>query len=946
MKPFSPGTLVHVRERDWVVQPSDSADLLVIRPLGGIEDERTSVWLPLALPHDQPSPTEFLHPTTADLGPFDTARLMHDAARLAFRSGAGPFRALAKLSFRPRSYQMVPLIMALRLPTVRLLVADDVGVGKTIEGLLIIREMLERRRIRRFAVVCLAHLCEQWQDEIREKLDLEAVVIRSNTQARLDREIQGDVSVFEHYPFQVLSVDYIKSEGRADVFIAQAPELVIVDEAHTCARPTGAAASQQQRYHLIHRLAQKPAQHLVLLTATPHSGKSEEFHSLLGLVRAEFETLDIPQSSQPQRRELARHFIQRRRADVARWLPDDEVPFAERDSKEAGYELSNRYAAFFDRVLDFARKLVAGDARKRGHYWAALGLLRGVMSSPDAGVEMLRGKLENLAPDALDEETGRDAVHDSDFTLDPDVTPVSVIESHAWDQTQRRILAELARDLAALAGPEHDRKLAGARELVEELLRAKFHVVVFCRYIATARYVGEQLRKLLGSKFPRLHVEVITSELADDDRRERVTGMLPHPQRLLVATDCLSEGINLQHLFTAVVHYDLPWNPNRLEQREGRVDRFGQTAPIVKTCLLYGTDNPIDGVVLDVILRKVREIRRSTGITVPFPEDSRNVIDTITQALLLNPDRQISVRRDKAQVEFDFAEFEEARKLKLTISDELQKAEAREKLSRSIFAQHAIKAHEIEGDLRDTDLAIGNPRAVETFVFASLNNLLGAEMRKTTLGYRLVTTNLPDVLKSSLRREGAIPDQLSVSFDSPTPDGHLYLGRNHAFVEALCQLLMSRSLARRDKRPARAAVIRCAEVTVKTTLLLLRARLVIAETRNEHQLIAEEMLVWGWRGSPSASNHLEPDDARHLLAEARPAADVSPYAAADALDHELAELRALRATLDAVAEARCQRLVEAHERYSRLLDEREFQVVHPVLPMDVLGVYVLLPVTP
>ncbi|HEY2343306.1 MAG TPA: helicase-related protein, partial [Chthoniobacteraceae bacterium] len=649
------------------------------------------------------------------------------------------------------------------------------------------------------------------------------------------------------------------------------------------------------------------------------------------------------QSSQTQRRDLARHFIQRRRADVSRWLPDDEVPFAERDAKEAGYELSARYASFFDRVLDFARKLVSGDATKRGHYWAALGLLRGVMSSPDAGVEMLRGKLENLAPDALEEETSRDAVHDSDFKLDVDVTPVSVVENHAWDQTQRRTLGDLARELAALAGPEHDRKLAAAREIIEELLRAKFQVVVFCRYIATAKYAGEQLRKLLGTKLPKLHVEIITSELDDEDRRERVAGMEQHPQRLLVATDCLSEGINLQNLFTAVIHYDLPWNPNRLEQREGRVDRFGQTAPVVKTCLLYGSDNPIDGVVLDVILRKVREIRRSTGITVPFPEDSRNVIDTITQALLLNPDRQITVRRDKAQVEFDFAEFDEARKLKLTISDELQKAEAREKLSRSIFAQHAIKAHEIEADLRDTDVAIGNPRVVETFVFASLNNLLGAEMRKTVHGYRLVTTNLPDVLKSSLRKDAALPGQLTVSFDSPTPEGHLYLGRNHPFVEALCQLLMSRSLARRDKRPSRAAVIRCREVTVKTTLLLLRARLVIAEAGSGWRIVAEEMLVWGWRGTPGESGYLAPEDAHHLLAEAKPAEDVSAYAAADALEHELAELPALRATLDAVAETRCQRLVEAHERYSRLLDEHAFQVVHPVLPMDVLGVYVLLP---
>jgi superfamily II DNA or RNA helicase len=172
--------------------------------------------------------------------------------------------------------------MALRQETVRLLVADDVGVGKTIEALLILRELLERRTIKRFAVVCLPHLCEQWQEEIRSKLDIEAVIIRSNTQAGLDRRIQGDASVYDYYPFQIISIDFIKSDVRRDVFVEQCPELVIVDEVHTCARPTGASTAQQQRYHLVSRIAAKPGQHLVMLTATPHSGKPEEFQSILG----------------------------------------------------------------------------------------------------------------------------------------------------------------------------------------------------------------------------------------------------------------------------------------------------------------------------------------------------------------------------------------------------------------------------------------------------------------------------------------------------------------------------------------------------------------------------------------------------------------------------------------------------------------------------------------
>ena len=317
---LQPGKLVSLRGRDWVVLPSDDPDLLVVKPLGGSDEEATGIYLPLEIPDDIPQDARFASPVAEDLGDISTARLLYDAARLAFRNGAGPFRALAKLSFRPRAYQIVPLVMALRQDTVRLLIADDVGVGKTVEALLVVREMMERVRVKRFAVICLPHLCDQWQQELRSKIGIEAVIIRSNTQARLDRMIQGDMSVYDYYPYQIISIDYSKSDRRRAVFVKQCPELVIVDEVHSCTRPTGASKAQQQRYHLLRDLADKPDQHLVMLTATPHSGKPEEFHSLLGLLKREFETLDLPSSSQSERRTLARHFVQRKRADVEKWM--------------------------------------------------------------------------------------------------------------------------------------------------------------------------------------------------------------------------------------------------------------------------------------------------------------------------------------------------------------------------------------------------------------------------------------------------------------------------------------------------------------------------------------------------------------------------------------------------------------------------------------------------
>jgi len=428
----------------------------------------------------------------------------------------------------------VPLVMALRQETVRLLVADDVGVGKTIEALLVIRELLDRRKIRRFAVICLPHLCDQWQQEIRDKIGVEAVVIRSNTQARLDREIQGDTSVYQFYPFQVLSIDYIKSDSRRATFINECPELAIVDEIHTCARPQGAAASQMQRHALIRDIAAKPGQHLIMLSATPHSGKPEEFGSLLGLLDPSFEYLDVATASPAERQRLARQFIQRRRKDVERWMNED-TPFPQRDSGEFDYDLSKPYLAFFDKVLDFARNLVAGDSaperQKRVHNWTALGLLRGVMSSPAAGVAMFRARRsklgDELAEEGDDDESG--PVHDQPEGHESDLAPVEVVESSGWSESQQRRMREFEKELAELIGPRFDHKLEAARMIIEDWLDEGFNPVIFCRYIQTALYLGEQLAPLLIRKFPKAEVRVVTSEDPDEIRRDRIAAMGGHP---------------------------------------------------------------------------------------------------------------------------------------------------------------------------------------------------------------------------------------------------------------------------------------------------------------------------------------------------------------------------------------------------------------------------------
>jgi RecG-like helicase len=161
--------------------------------------------------------------------------------------------------------------------------------------------------------------------------------------------------------------------------------------------------------------------------------------------------------------------------------------------------------------------------------------------------------------------------------------------------------------------------------------------ILWCRYIATAKYVADALKQKLEKRGKEIRVIAITGEMSEDEREIRLEELKSSPQRVLVATDCLSEGVNLQSHFSAVVHYDLPWNPNRLEQREGRIDRYGQTAPQVRCCLLYGRDNPVDGAVLDVLIRKAVTIHRSLGITVPVPMDST----TVSEAVFKSPKEKL-----------------------------------------------------------------------------------------------------------------------------------------------------------------------------------------------------------------------------------------------------------------------------------------------------------------
>ena len=940
---FAVGSLVKARDREWVVLPESTDDLLVLRPLGGTEDETTGIYLPL----ERVEPARFNLPDPTSVGDFASCRLLRDAVRLGFRSSAGPFRSFAQIAVEPRPYQLVPLLMALKLDPVRLLIADDVGIGKTVEACLIARELLDRGEARNLAVLCPPHLAEQWQGELRTKFNIPAELLLASTVTRLERDLRLGESLFDHYPHLIVSTDLIKSDRRRSDFLRGCPELVIVDEAHTCASQGVGSSGRHLRNQLLQGLARDGDRHLILVTATPHSGKEEAFRSLLALLKPEFAGLPDDLSGKDgehERRVLAQHFIQRRRGDIRRYL-DADTPFPDRAESESTYKLSPEFKRLFDRVLTLARESVQDEqgglrVRQRVRWWSALALLRSMASSPAAATAALRSRAAVASAETAEDvdEIGRRTVFDLEEgegteTLDvaPGADPTEP-DAAGGDESLHRRLLELARDADALRG-DGDEKLLKAVKLVKELLRDGFRPIVFCRFIATADYVAAELR----GRLPRgVEVISVTSELPPADREQRVLELAAAPKRVLVCTDCLSEGINLQEHFDAVIHYDLAWNPTRHEQREGRVDRYAQPSKIVRVVTYYGVDNQIDGLVLDVLIRRHKAIRSSLGVSVPVPANTNQVIEAVIEGLLLRGKRAPT----EHQGVLPFGDLEAQTE---ALSTEWQAAADREKRSRTMFAQETIKPDEVLPELRAVQAAIGSSVDVARFMRDAIRVNRGVSAEGDNGTTRMDFAETPRALRERIDAPGNI---LTARFELPVADGVAYLNRTHPAVEAVAAYVMDSALdSLSESASRRAGVARTSQVSRRTTLLLVRFRyhIVTRQEENETALLAEDCQIIAFAGSPQNAQWLEDEQGAALL-DARPEGNVSPEQASDFIRKVVEGFDSVAPHLNDVAIRRGNELLDSHRRVRQASRRKGIsQRVEPKLPPDVLGIFVFLP---
>jgi len=517
-----------------------------------------------------------------------------------------PFRSGVELE----DYQLDPVARAIQMPRVNLLIADDVGLGKTIEAGLVCQELLIRHRARKMLIICPAALQIQWRDQMRAKFGLEFRIVDSELMKNLRRERGLRVNPWTHFPRLITSIDFLKRQRPLRLFSEALPangeptyprkfDLLIVDEAHNIA-PSGRGqyATDSQRTSALRRLAPH-FEHKLFLSATPHNGYSESFTALLELL----DNQRFARGVRIDREQLHAVMIRRLKSELPpRWdgtprfprrvLEPIEVEYspAERDMHKLLQEYTRlRLAKTSDEVEQYATEFVLKLLKKR------------LFSSPEAFALTLRQHEDSLAnakrrgPTSLKTNMGilrrqvEQAEEESDNDEELEEAHTVALEAAAplfREPTahERALLAQM-RSWAATARSRPDSKAARLIAWLHEAVKpegawSSTRVIIFTEYRATQKWLHDLLeREGLASQGRLLTLyggmrteerEAVKAAFQADPRESEV--------RILLATDAASEGIDLQNHCAHLIHYEIPWNPNRLEQRNGRIDRHGQRA--------------------------------------------------------------------------------------------------------------------------------------------------------------------------------------------------------------------------------------------------------------------------------------------------------------------------------------------------------------------------------
>lgn len=629
------GQLVQVRSRQWVVnevKPSslpapalkselrDPQHLLTLASVedDGLGEELQVVWEiePGARVIEKvalPDPTEFDDPEKLDA--FLDAVRWGAASSADLKNIQSPFRSGIEIE----DYQLDPVVRAIQMPRVNLLIADDVGLGKTIEAGMVALELIIRHRARKMLIVVPSALQIQWRDQMRDKFGLEFRIVDSSLMRDLRRRRGIHVNPWSHFPRLITSIDFLKRERPLRLMRETLPaagepiyprkyDLLIVDEAHNCA-PSGKGkyATDSLRTQALRELVPH-FEHKLFLTATPHNGYRESFQALLELL----DNQRFSRGASPDRKQLDAIMVRRLKTDPAfaktwdgsprfppRVLEPIEVPYT--DEEREIHTALNKYTKLRsenarDNTQKFATEFVLKILKKR------------LFSSPAAFLATLeqheksiKSATKKSAPkptikvlqkefDRMDEEYADDSDYD-EATADAIDSATRLFADQT--KTEKELFKQMKK-WAERAKAQRDSKAIQLVEWLKKHLKSgrkwtNNRVIIFTEYRATQNWLQEVMATegFGGDRLMTIYGGM------DSDQRENVKAAFQtspdiSPVRILLATDAASEGLDFQNYCSQLIHYEIPWNPNRMEQRNGRVDRHGQKADEVSVYHFVG----------------------------------------------------------------------------------------------------------------------------------------------------------------------------------------------------------------------------------------------------------------------------------------------------------------------------------------------------------------------
>jgi SNF2 family DNA or RNA helicase len=640
----APGDFVEVRTRRWLVEGVTGDDRLIRARLACIDDDAQGERLEVLWRDELDASiiadgylSVFENPGTNDPEVFSAylRSIRWNTATAADRKLLqAPFRAGIHLD----AYQLVPLAKALALPRVNLLIADDVGAGKTIEAGLILRELILRRRVD-FVVVCAPpSMTRQWQDELQAKFGLAFTIIDRDYLAAVRRERGFAVNPWSSGSLFLLShsliTDEVYTAGLRDVLGEfRARSLLILDEAHHAAPASGSRYAVDSKFtRYIEALAPR-FEHRLFLTATPHNGHSNSFTKLLEILDPQRFTAGV--DVQPD--DLAPIIVRRLKSDLKRFgwnFPTRHVEAIVIDGLPPDAPelvLANKLAAYDALVAERTRNLPpAAVARSR---LVLIGLQQRLLSSIAAfsrTLEKHRDRLEQqlteapavqptaslLEPVELEDEPEDEAEAELRITKEEDEA-AEAIDAGIGDRTLVDEMLEIGRKHAN----RPDARIVRLAAWIRENMTARGEwtnrrLILFTEYEDTRRWLERRLLEVLHDLDPEDRIACFsgatTTDRREDLKRRFNADPAADPLRILICTDAAREGINLQARCHDLIHIDLPWNPARLEQRNGRIDRKLQPSPEVWCRYFVYRQRPEDRV-LEVLVKKTERIHRQLG---------------------------------------------------------------------------------------------------------------------------------------------------------------------------------------------------------------------------------------------------------------------------------------------------------------------------------------------